>query len=203
MTEFNAVKLTGDIMSVTKSGFVLKVENQSANGETYTELITCLMPAKAQHSWMKIGAKVSLKGKLDQKADKQVVSVLFADETPDAEYLNIVRLIGKVRYPFQYWSKSEGKQPFGNLAVGVAKMIFRGVLFGALATTFSRVVKRGQIVQLQGFLRNRSFETRTGEKRSALEIIADPDWCEILSAGEDEFADFDESPIIEAEGAAF
>ena len=203
MTEFNAVKLTGDIMSVTKSGFILKVKNQSANGETYTELITCLMPEKAQHPWMKAGAKASLKGKLDQKADKQVVSVLFADETPDAEYLNIVRLIGKVRYPFQYWSKSEGKQPFGNLAVGVAKMIFRGVLFGALATTFSRVVKRGQTVQLQGFLRNRSFETRTGEKRSALEIIADPDWCEILSAGEDEFADFDESPIIEAEGAAF
>ena len=143
MTEFNGVKLIGDVMSVSKTGFVLKVENESLNGETYTELITIGMPKKAQPKWLKVEVKAAVKGALGQKGDKQLVNAMeVTEQNPDSEYLNIVRLIGQVKFPFQYWSKSEGKQPFGNLAVGMAKSIFRGVLFGALATTFSRVVKR-------------------------------------------------------------
>jgi hypothetical protein len=204
MAEFNGVKLVGDVKSVSKTGFVLSTTNVSAAGDEYTEYIPVILAAKAQPDWLKPGEKTGVKGQLSQKGNTQVVNALSVSQQPlEAEYMNIARLIGQVKYPLQYWSKSEDKQPFANLAVGVAKQVFRAVLFGALATTFSRIVKRGQGIQVQGFLRNREFETRLGEKRSALEIIADPDWCEITSSGTDEFADFNSEPLTEADGAAF
>ena len=196
MEQFNGVKLIGDVRDISKSGFILSTTNVSAAGDEYTEHIPIVLAAKAQPAWLKAGVKAGVKGNLVHKGDAQMVSALSITEQPeDAEYLNVARLIGQVRFPFQYWSKSEGKQPFGNLAIGVAKAVFRSVLFGALATTFSRIVKRGQTVQVQGFLRNRSFDTRAGGRKTALEIIADPDWCEILSAGEDEFSDFENADL--------
>ena len=110
--------------------------------------------------------------------------------------MNICRLIGRLAFSFtgNYFDPKPGKQAFGNLSVRVGRGIYRGVLFGALATVFARTVKTGNLVRLQGFLRKREFETRDGVSKTALEIIADPDWTTVLEAEQfDEFENFEEA----------
>ena len=194
--EFNGIKLIGDVSSITRSGFVLSVKNTANSGEEFEERIDVICTKKSQPGWLKEGCKAAIKGQLAEKAGVQMIKALAVNPADDdAEYLNLARLIGKLRYSFagQYFDPKPGKQAFGNMAITVGKTVYRAVLFGALATVFSRTVKTGNLVRVQGFLRKRQFETRAGDSRTALEIIADPDWTTILEASSnDEFADFDE-----------
>jgi hypothetical protein len=207
MTDFNGVKLVGDVSDISRSGFTLSMSNTANSGETFIENIDVICTSKNQPDWLAEGKKAAVKGQLTERTGVQMVKAISVTKpAKDAEYMNLARLIGTLRYSFagQYFDPKPGKQAFGNMAIAVGKNIYRAVLFGALATVFSRTVKTGNLVRVQGFLRKREFFTRAGESRTALEVIADPDWTTILeSSTNDQFADFDEEPLTEADGAAF
>jgi hypothetical protein len=214
MENFNGVILSGRVSGIKKGGFVLTTENVASNGETYTQEIPIILAAKDQPENLADGMHLSLQGKLVTKTNKAGTiqsDMVEADpatvqaKDDEHEYMNVARLIGKIRYPFQYLSKARGKQPFGNLAVAVGKSVFRGVLFQTLATVFDREAKTGLGVRLQGNLRNREYTDRAGVIHKILEIRADPDWTEILDSADDvdPFSTFDEQAPAAAEGPAF
>ncbi len=81
-------------------------------------------------------------------------------------------------------------------------------MFGNRADAVSRIVKKGMRVGVDGKLRWRQWESQSGEKRSAIEVIADD--IQFLDArdggqagagqGEGSKASFSESPVGDLEG---
>mgnify|MGYP005840446921 CR=1 FL=1 len=47
------------------------------------------------------------------------------------------------------------------------------VVFGKLAETVCKYMDKGRLVAIEGRLQTRSFETKDGQKRKAVEVIAD------------------------------
>ena len=203
-TEFNGVKVKGDVIAVSKSGFTIMCKNQSGE-RVFENPFEMACPAKKQPSWLKVGTRAECQGTLIKRRDEPMINVLQVKEASDEEYLSIGKIIGKIAYSFYPYDATPEKSAFGNLPVRIGKLDFYAVLLGALATVFGRTAKKGMWVQVQGPLRFREFDTKAGDTRKQYEIVADSDWTKLLSTKvEDEFADFgepDDAPLEEA--AAF
>ena len=188
MEHFNANKLSGDVMSISKSGFTLATVNVGAGGTEYTELHSVVLPKKSQPDWLKEGGRCEFYGALARRLGKTVI-VATADTmtqpTEDDDYVNVAQLIGEICSPYKYYPRSENKMALGILLVTVKKAAYLVKLFDAHAVAWSRFVKRGAEVKIQGMLRNRSYVDNNGDTANMLEIIADPDNCKVLKSAED------------------
>ena len=202
--QFNGIKLVGDILALNSTGLLM--ETKSEDGE-YSETHEVLVKPKKALKALKEGMRIKLFGTLDQidkrtkiVADPKSITECDADE----DYVNLAKLVGRTAGTFQYYAPSYGKQAFGNLLIEVNDMLFRSVLFAALATGFDRLCKRNSTVQVQGRLRKREFSNRDGDTDSMLEIIADPDETKVLAvaASIDQFAEWGAAPAAEAKAPA-
>jgi len=187
MLEFNGIKLVGDCMAITANGLKLKTVNVTTRGEF--EELHQITVKQAKKLAIKVGDKIEVLGCLDVKETPEGKrTFLTADPAnvakSDDEYINVARLIGKTAVAIRYWGTSQdGRRPMANMLVAVKQKLYRGVLFDALATTFSRNCKRQSTVQVQGSLRHREYVDR-GVQGKMLEIVCDPDYTAIIESAE-------------------
>jgi len=192
----NQVMLAGDVSQVTRSGFLLTTVNEDINGNQYEQKIPIVLTAKNQPSWLKNGCKAELEGQISGTLKGDVYEeVIIADPGSLAEtdeYMNMARLIGTVGLFGRRPPSPDGKQAFANLAINVAKNVFRAVLFDPLAVVFERRAKKGMRVEVRGPLQNREWVSRAGITNKVLETRADSDWTRLLDSVEsfDPFAKF-------------
>lgn len=205
----NLVKLLGDVVDVNSDILRIKTNETDFAGTDYEEFheVHCNGHGK------KVGDRVLLYGHMktiDTELGPKTVIFSAAENMTKAmkkdKSKNIAKVVGMNPFSFQFFPRAEGKQAFGNLLIvsDIDKdtnkgQFHRGVMFGNLATMFSRACTKRSIVSIIGRLKNREYKTDTGY-RTILEIMVDDDQGKILRRGEiiDEFADFetkDEVPV--------
>ena len=191
---FNGVLMIGDVVSTHKGGFVLLTKNLAINEIEYEDSHKVTVKGKMP-DFVQPGAKVRVRAELQQIAKKTCIVAKADDLAPaakDSEYMNLARLIGQIKHPFQYLGGIEGKSAIGNMLITVGKTAFRAVTFGAAAAGLQRVAKKGSVMKVEGRVQERAYtDRRTGKEGSMVEIVIDPDGTERLVAPEfnDPFAE--------------
>jgi hypothetical protein len=204
MQDFNGILLTGDVASVSKTGFSVITKNVATDGTEYTDEHQIVCKGK-NPAWLEFGVRIEFKAKLVVKDKRTGIVTTPADMRKAADkagYMNLARLIGEIKHPFRYLPPTPDKQAIGNMLVTVDDQLFRGTCWGTMAMALKRLFTKGTLVQVQGRLQQREYTNRAGDPDSMLEIVCDEEKTKVLvpAANIDEFADFDNdtSPPIDA-----
>lgn len=188
--ENNVVFLAGTVLDIAGNEVIVETKESTPNGEFAEQHLVQIgkLPAKIKH-----GTALCLYGELQVDSgenyilgDPESVKALTKKELSEMTVVNQAQIIAKASQSFDYFPPADNKRAFGNMLLKIADQFFiRGVAFGPHALALSKKIKTGALVKLVGRLQNRDFDDRqTGETRTAVEIIANRDFTQVLAEAE-------------------
>ena len=194
--QFNKVLITGDVAEISATQFTVSTARES-RGIVYTEKHSIQCSKAKRPSWLKVGAKIAVKGELVNKGTSQMIKPFkMAQAEPEDEYLNLVRLIGEVIKVRHLPASPDGKRPTTNVDFQLTKAgVFHTSMWGTFATAMKRMIRKGAAWQFQGMLHARSYVDYNGSEHNICELWADEDETEMKSEAPDLFADDDEADV--------
>jgi hypothetical protein len=183
----NVVFLAGTVLDVQGNEVIIETKESTPRGD-FTE--QHLVQVGKLPDKVKAGTPIALFGSLQVEdgenfveGDPESVQVITKKALSELDVVNQAQVIAKASQGFDYFPPAMAKKAFGNMLLKMGEQFYvRGVAFGPHASFLNKKIKTGALVKLVGRLQNREFEDRdTGETRTAVEIIANKDFTEVLA----------------------